>query len=177
MTPDEIIEIAAKAGMRANPGYDTADGKHWPAVAALSSSVPREWLERFAALVAAKEREACAQIAGVAAYSVRHPSEDHAMTPKQHAKAPTLAEVYAFLDGSGELEGCWFGEKPEYEKGEFWWRSRLQAAISAEAQAVPQSDAISVLRSLFPDLCHCRRAGVISAEQMASILAAIRKPA
>lgn len=70
MTQDEIIEIAAKAGMRANPGHDTADGKHWPAVAALSSSVPREWLERFAALVAAKEREACAQVCEQAINSI-----------------------------------------------------------------------------------------------------------
>ena len=61
MTQDEIIAMAKEAGMRANPGHDTADGKHWPAVAALSSSVPMEWLERFAALVAANEREACAQ--------------------------------------------------------------------------------------------------------------------
>lgn len=60
------------------------------------------------------------------------------MTPAEHAKAPTLSEVHAFLNGSGELDGCWFGEKPEYEKGEFWWRSRLQAAIRAGvgAQAV-----------------------------------------
>ena len=59
---DEIIAMALVAGMSANIGYTEASGEHFPAVAALKTSVPVQWLERFAALVAAKEREACAQV-------------------------------------------------------------------------------------------------------------------
>jgi len=59
---DEIIAMALVAGMSANIGYTEASGEHSPAVAALKTSVPVQWLERFAALVAAKEREECAQV-------------------------------------------------------------------------------------------------------------------
>ena len=63
---DEIIAMALVAGMSANIGYTEASGEHFPAVAALKTSVPVQWLERFAQLVAAKaaadEREACAHL-------------------------------------------------------------------------------------------------------------------
>ena len=63
---DEIIAMALVAGMSANIGYTEASGEHFPAVAALKTSVPVQWLERFAQLVAAKaaadEREACARV-------------------------------------------------------------------------------------------------------------------
>ena len=62
MTHEEIMEMAREAGMQANCGHTDRDGVHHPAVAALKTSVPVDWLARFAALVAAKEREACAQI-------------------------------------------------------------------------------------------------------------------
>ena len=61
-TDAEIIAMALVAGMSANIGYTEASGEHFPAVAALKTSVPVQWLERFAALVAAKEREECAQV-------------------------------------------------------------------------------------------------------------------
>lgn len=48
MTKD-VIELAREAGM--NPNADKG------AVNALGSSVPQHWLEHFAALVAARERE------------------------------------------------------------------------------------------------------------------------
>ena len=48
MTKD-VIELAREAGMNPNADKD--------AVNALGSSVPQHWLERFAALVAARERE------------------------------------------------------------------------------------------------------------------------
>lgn len=60
MTKDDVIRWASAAGIQANCGY-TIDGKHHPAVNALKSSVPVEWLEHFAAQAAAVEREACAQ--------------------------------------------------------------------------------------------------------------------
>ena len=48
MTKD-VIELAREAGMNPNADKD--------AVNALGSSVPRHWLEHFAALVASRERE------------------------------------------------------------------------------------------------------------------------
>ena len=51
---DEIIAMALVAGMFANIGHTEASGEHFPAVAALKTSVPVQWLERFAQLVAAK---------------------------------------------------------------------------------------------------------------------------
>lgn len=42
-----ITDLARRAGMRAYPGY-VVKGKRYPAVNALGSSVPVEWLEKFA---------------------------------------------------------------------------------------------------------------------------------
>ncbi|SDI56996.1 hypothetical protein [Pseudomonas abietaniphila] len=39
-----------------------------------------------------------------------------------------LREVWLFLDGQSELEGCVFGEKPE-GRHNFWWRKELRAAL------------------------------------------------
>lgn len=61
MTRDEVIAMARESDMDAMVGA-VRDGKYEPKVNALKSSVPVEWLERFAALVAAKEREACAKV-------------------------------------------------------------------------------------------------------------------
>ena len=54
MTKD-VIELAREAGM--NPNADKG------AVNALGSSVPLSWLDHFAALVAARERERIAEMA------------------------------------------------------------------------------------------------------------------
>ena len=62
MSRDEIIAMARDAGFTANCGHTDRDGTHHPAINALSASVPVQWLERFAALVAAKEREVCAHL-------------------------------------------------------------------------------------------------------------------
>lgn len=65
MTPsrDDVIRMAREAGMDAVSG-GIRNGKYEPKVNALKHSVPIEWLERFAALVAesatAAEREGCA---------------------------------------------------------------------------------------------------------------------
>ena len=66
-TREDIIAMAAQSGMKASIGMTVkqkgkADVYH-PDVNALSKSVPVEWLERFADIVAAKEREACANVA------------------------------------------------------------------------------------------------------------------
>jgi hypothetical protein len=38
--------------------------------------------------------------------------------------------VFAFLLGSGPLDGQWFGDKHPTEKGAFWWRKHLRAALT-----------------------------------------------
>ncbi len=47
----------------------------------------------------------------------------------------TLREIVEFLDGSAPLEGVWFGEPHPTERGAFWWRSRLTAALAADDAA------------------------------------------
>lgn len=61
MTRDDIIRMAREVGMAAGIGR-TSNGKYAPNVNALGKSIPVEWLERFAALAAAAEREACARL-------------------------------------------------------------------------------------------------------------------
>lgn len=65
MTRDDIIRMAREAGM--DPMVGTIrDGKYVPKVNALKHSVPVEWLESFAELVAADavaaEREAISKM-------------------------------------------------------------------------------------------------------------------
>ena len=62
MTRDDVIRVAREAGMAPHLGRTDDDGKYIPAINAIKTSVPVQWLERFAALVAAVEREACAQV-------------------------------------------------------------------------------------------------------------------
>ena len=61
MNREDVIRMAKEAGMDAMPGT-IRDGKYEPKVNALKSSVPVEWLERFASLVSADEREACLKV-------------------------------------------------------------------------------------------------------------------
>jgi hypothetical protein len=43
----------------------------------------------------------------------------------------TLEQIVAYLDGSGDLDGFWFGEGPSGRR--YWWRSHLRAALQVEA--------------------------------------------
>ena len=45
--------------------------------------------------------------------------------------ADALSVVAAFLLGEGPLQGVWYGERPEGERGKYWWRKHLRAAIDA----------------------------------------------
>jgi hypothetical protein len=45
--------------------------------------------------------------------------------------------VFAFLLGVGELDGAWFGDKHHIQKGAFWWRKYLRAALSQEGLVAP----------------------------------------
>ena len=62
MNRNDIIRMARQAGMKACCGRTDKSGKHHPTVNALFSTVPVQWLEQFAALVASEEREACAKL-------------------------------------------------------------------------------------------------------------------
>jgi len=44
------------------------------------------------------------------------------------------SSVIEFLLGEGPLDGCHFGEKPDHECGQFWWRKHLLAAIREQDQ-------------------------------------------
>ena len=57
MTREDIIRMAREAGFKASIGKTDKDDKYHPDVNAIGRDVPVEWLERFAALVAAAERE------------------------------------------------------------------------------------------------------------------------
>jgi hypothetical protein len=39
--------------------------------------------------------------------------------------------VFAFLLGTGPLDGLWFGDKPNDRAGAYWWRRHLRAALSS----------------------------------------------
>ena len=45
--------------------------------------------------------------------------------------------VFKFLLGEGELEGCGFGEKPEGERGNYWWRKHLRKALAEPVKQEP----------------------------------------
>lgn len=62
MTTNEIIAMAREAGFRAGQ-INLSNGPPVPFIAPASGTNCMVELERFAALVAAKEREACAQVA------------------------------------------------------------------------------------------------------------------
>lgn len=67
MKPDETIAMAREAGFRT--GYiTTSSGEQTPFIAPVSATHCLPEVLRFAALVAAKEREACAQLAGDSYY-------------------------------------------------------------------------------------------------------------
>ena len=50
-------------------------------------------------------------------------------TPYTAEQAAELDTVIKFLMGEGELAGVWFGDKPDSERGNFWWRKHLRAAL------------------------------------------------
>jgi hypothetical protein len=70
VTKEDIIAMAREAGMKASVGKTDKDGVYHPFINALGKDVPIEWLARFAALIAAAEREACAKVADGAADNV-----------------------------------------------------------------------------------------------------------
>lgn len=78
----------------------------------------------------------------------RHPNNRaQAMTTD---KAPSVGELLAFLDGTGPIDGRWFGE---YQgKSRYWWRKYLPLlAASPSPGAVPQGDDRPKLRTVPED--------------------------
>jgi hypothetical protein len=58
------------------------------------------------------------------------PQDQFASPAEQGAREFSLAAVVAFLDGSAPLDGVWFGERHPTERGGFWWRKHLRAAVA-----------------------------------------------
>lgn len=42
-----------------------------------------------------------------------------------------LDDVVKFLTGEAALDGVWFGDTHPTERGQFWWRKHLRAAVAA----------------------------------------------
>jgi hypothetical protein len=61
MTPDEVIAMAREAGIVTGDGLRFADGQRYRSIG-VPRNVNESSLLTFAALVAAKEREACADL-------------------------------------------------------------------------------------------------------------------
>lgn len=55
--------------------------------------------------------------------------QDAFAAPVEPVKQRPVADVFKFLLGEGELEGCGFGDKPDNERGNFWWRKHLRKAL------------------------------------------------
>ena len=53
MTREDIVRMARQAGFKTSIGKTDKDGVYHPDVNAIGKDVPVEWLERFAAIIAA----------------------------------------------------------------------------------------------------------------------------
>lgn len=53
----------------------------------------------------------------------------------------TLQQMVAFLCGEAPLDGVWFGNLHPGQRGQFWWRKFLRAAVAEPADGVPPSEA------------------------------------
>jgi hypothetical protein len=79
-------------------------------------------------------------------------------------------DIVEFLCGGGTFKGCWYGgEKPSDEKGNFWWRKYLRAALRAAPSLTQLEDAIveairfigvksGIPATVYGEMCHEVRA-------------------
>jgi hypothetical protein len=61
----------------------------------------------------------------------------HERQQKQPVSQEPTADVFKFLLGEGELDGCSFGERNEAHRGNFWWRKHLRRALAEQAEQEP----------------------------------------
>ena len=105
MNRNDIIRMARQAGMKAWCGRTDKSGKHHPTVNALFSTVPVQWLEQFAALVAAEHQERYDEL-----FSAYHEAcADAAKAAAEHEACAKLCdemqEHYASLKDVALLNG------------------------------------------------------------------------
>ena len=88
--------------------------------------------------------------------------------------SPNLNQVIQFLLGNGELDGVYFGEKPEGVNSNFWWRKHLRDAYTGgqhvhHPELVRIKNEVALYYGMKPDdLVGARRTlGVIHARHMA----------
>lgn len=67
----------------------------------------------------------------------------------EQLRASSLEAVVAFLLGEGELDGCNFGEKQPWHKGNFWWRNHLRDAWNTLADS---GEAVAWLHTMHMEL-------------------------
>jgi len=58
-----------------------------------------------------------------------------------------MSDVFKFLLGEGPLDGVWFGERPEGERGDFWWRKHLRAEVERLTKANENYDLAREIRT------------------------------
>ena len=56
------------------------------------------------------------------------------MIPTEQDKE--LSKLLAYIDGSSDYNGAWFGEIPDGKTGRYWWRSELKQLITADRKRV-----------------------------------------
>jgi len=145
-------EIDAKAEDWLNVSSAGPDAKLFRDFArAIEAAAVAPLLERIVALEAQVE-QAAQPFADPFTYVIQHlNSNPYALTkdeciekikelrvlytspPKAAPLTEEQREVLSYLDGSGPIDGLWFGDKHPTEQGAYWWRKRLWAAFGTPA--------------------------------------------
>lgn len=68
------------------------------------------------------------------------------MTPTEQDKE--LSKLLAYIDGSSDYNGAWFGEIPDGKTGTYWWRSELKKLITADRKRVALEARIDELKKV-----------------------------
>jgi hypothetical protein len=94
---------------------------------------PLAWKAAYAAIRALAPREQNAATQAGQENTAAPSHEGHAAGPAVAAPNGAMdGDIVEFLCGGGTFKGCWYGgEKPSDEKGNFWWRKYLRAALRA----------------------------------------------
>lgn len=56
---------------------------------------------------------------------------------KQEEEKPK--SIIDFLLGQDEFNGCWFGDKNEFEVGNFWWRKHLRDFVAEKDKQLSEA--------------------------------------
>jgi len=117
-TPNNPAPSSA-AAVREALGFDTGDDASLNLQAALDELVSDRYKLADGGVIERTLQRVINQIEAIRVLPLPEPDEAGG-----EAVAITR-EMFDFLTGAGPLEGYYFGEKPETERGVWWWRKRL----------------------------------------------------